>query len=190
MENKKLSICVFCGSAFGANPRHAEVAEKLGRLIAARGFALVYGGGGIGLMGILAKSVRAGGGQVTGIIPDFLRCVELPPEWERNMEVTPDLQQRKTRMLEAADAFVVLPGGAGTMDEFFEVVTSVQLQVSAKPVVVVNTDGYFAPLQALLEHLVREGFARPAMLGTYRVVDTPEAAMDAIAHALGASAHE
>jgi hypothetical protein len=190
MENKKLSICVFCGSSLGTNPRHAEVAEKLGRLIAAHGFALVFGGGCPGLMGVVARAARDGGANVVGVLPEFLRWVERPSEWEHELIFTPDLQLRKTRMLAMADAFVVLPGGAGTMDEFFEIVTSAQLHVLKKPILVVNTDGYFAPLQALLEHLVVQGFARPAMLDTYRIVDTPEAAMDAIGHALSASARE
>lgn len=184
MENP--AICVFCGSSFGVKPRHREVAAQLGRLIGAAGFRLVYGGGGLGLMGTVAGAVRAEGGKVIGIIPEFLKRIEQPPEWEKEMEVTVDLQQRKTRMLAEADAFVVLPGGAGTMDEFFEIVTSVQLQVFQKPILVVNTDDYFAPLQALMEHMVREGFAKPAMLDYYRLVATPEAAMAAIGEALGA----
>jgi uncharacterized protein (TIGR00730 family) len=190
MDKRKPVICVFCGSSFGTNPRHAAEAGKLGRMIAERGFNLVYGGGGLGLMGTVAGAARAGGSAVKGIIPEFLRRIEQPPEWEKELEVTADLQLRKTRMLEESDAFIVLPGGAGTMDEFFEVVTSVQLQVFDKPILVVNTDDYFAPLQTLMEHMVREGFAKPAMLTYYRFVETPEAAMDAVAEALSAPAGE
>ena len=136
-------------------------------------------------MGETARAVRGGGGDVAGVLPEFLRWIERPPEWEQNLTITPDLQLRKTRMLAMADAFIVLPGGAGTMDEFFEVVSSANLQILPKPIVVVDTDGFFAPLQALMEHIVREGFAKPALLATYKVVATPEAAMDEIAHALG-----
>ena len=185
MDKNKPAICVFCGSAFGARPSYALAARMLGGLIAKRGYSLVYGGGAPGLMGETARAVRGDGGGVAGVLPEFLRWIERPPEWEQNLTITPDLQLRKTRMLAMADAFVVLPGGAGTMDEFFEVVSSANLQVLSKPIVVVDTDGFFAPLQALMEHIVREGFAKPALLATYKVVATPEAAMDEIAQALG-----
>jgi len=186
MDKKiKPAICVFCGSLHGTNPHYAEAARTLGRLIAERGFSLVFGGGGPGLMGETARAARDGGAPVTGIMPEFLRWVEQPPEWEKDLIVTPDLQERKTRMLAMADAFVVLPGGAGTMDEFFEVVTSASLGALAKPILVINTDGYFDPLDRLMNHIVREGFAKPALLSTYRIVATPEEAVDAIAHALG-----
>jgi hypothetical protein len=181
----KPAICVFCGSSYGSNPQYAVAARTLGRLIAERGFSLVFGGGGPGLMGETARAVRDGGAAVAGVLPKFLRWVELPPEWEKDLIITPDLQERKTRMLAMADAFVVLPGGAGTMDEFFEVVTSASLGVITKPILVVNTEGYFAPLERLMNHIVREGFARPKILDLYRIVDTPEEAIDAIAGELG-----
>ncbi len=184
-KNSNPLICVFCGSSSGSDPQYAAAARTLGRLIAGRGFSMLYGGGGLGLMGETARAVREGGAHVVGILPDFLRRVEQPPEWEKDLIVTPDLQDRKTRMLTMADAFVVLPGGAGTMDEFFEVVTSASLGVLAKPILVVNTAGYFATLERLMNHIVLEGFARPEILGVYRVVDTPEEAMDAIADELG-----
>ena len=180
-DKTKLAICVFCGSSYGSNPQYVVAARTLGRLIAERGFSLVFGGGGPGLMGETARAVRDGGAPVLGVLPDFLRWVELPPEWEKDLIITPDLQERKTRMLAMADAFVVLPGGAGTIDEFFEVVTSASLGVLNKPILVVNTEGYFDTLQRLMNHIVREGFARPNILDLYRFVDTPEAAIDAIA---------
>jgi hypothetical protein len=186
MDNKtKPVICVFCGSSHGSRPQYAATARTLGRLIAERGFSLVFGGGGPGLMGETARAVRAGGADVAGVLPDFLRWVEIPPEWEKDLIITADLQERKTRMLAMADAFVVLPGGAGTMDEFFEVVTSASLGVLTKPILVVNTEGYFALLEQLMSHIVREGFAQPKLLEVYRFVDTPEQAIDAIAGALG-----
>jgi len=181
MKKKRPAICVFCGSSVGGDPRYAAAATTLGRLIAERGFALVFGGGTPGLMGVVARAARDGGAPVTGVLPDFLRWVERPPEWEQDLIITPDLQLRKTRMLALADAFVLLPGGAGTMDEFFEVVTSAHLKVLAKPIVLINVNGYFEPLQQLMRHLAREGFAHPAMLDLYSVVDTPEQAIEAIA---------
>jgi uncharacterized protein (TIGR00730 family) len=180
MAKKSPVVCVFCGSSFGADPRHAEAAKRLGVLIAERGYSLVFGGGGPGLMGVVARAVRDGGAHVLGVLPDFLRAVEKPPEWEQELIITPDLQLRKTRMLALADAFVVLPGGPGTMDEFFEVVTSAQLRVLAKPIVLVNVAGFFEPLTALMQHLVTQGFARPQMLELYTTVDTPEAAIETV----------
>jgi len=183
-DKNKPAICVFCGSSHGANPRYAAAARTLGRLIAERGFSLVFGGGGPGLMGETARAVREGGASVAGVLPNFLRWVELPPEWEKDLIITADLQERKTRMMALADAFVVLPGGAGTMDEFFEVVTSASLGVLVKPILVVNTEGYFDTLERLMNHIVREGFAKPKILDLYKFVDTPEEAIDAIASAL------
>ena len=184
-DKSKSAICVFCGSSYGSNPQYAVAARTLGRLIAERGFSLVFGGGGPGLMGETARAVRDGGASVAGVLPKFLRWVELPPEWEKDLIITPDLQERKTRMLAMADAFVVLPGGAGTMDEFFEVVTSASLGVLVKPILVVNTEGYFDTLERLMNHIVREGFGQPKILDLYRFVDTPEEAIDAIAADLG-----
>src|SRR5512142_3305012 len=180
MAMKSPVVCVFCGSSFGADPRYAASAKRLGELIAARGLSLVFGGGGPGLMGIVARAVRDGGAPVLGVLPDFLRALEKPPEWEHELIITPDLQLRKTRMLAEADAFVVLPGGAGTMDEFFEVVTSAQLHVLAKPIILVNVAGFFDPLLALMRHLVTQGFAKQDVLALYTTVDTAEAAITAI----------
>ena len=179
---------MFCGAFFGADERYRAAAKRLGERIAARGFSLVFGGGGPGLMGVVARTVRDGGARVVGILPEFLRGVEQPPDWEQELIITPDLQLRKTRMLAMADAFVLLPGGAGTMDEFFEVVTSAQLRVLAKPIVLVNVAGFFEPLNALMRHLVTQGFAQPNVLELYTTVDTPEAAIEAVEIKLGLGA--
>lgn len=188
MEKKsRPALCVFCGSSEGSDPRYAAAAKRLGELIAARGLSLLFGGGGLGLMGVVARAARDGGAPILGVMPDFLRGIEKPPEWERELILTPDLQLRKTRMLALADAFVVLPGGAGTMDEFFEVVTSAQLRVLAKPIVLVSIGGYFEPLLALMRHLVAHGFARAEVLQLYTTVETPEAALDAVAKRLSLS---
>jgi uncharacterized protein (TIGR00730 family) len=185
MSNKTPAICVFCGASFGADPRYGAAAERLGRLLAEGGFTLIFGGGGPGLMGAMAKAVIDGGARVRGILPGFLRGVEKPPEWEQELEITPDLQLRKTKMLAEADAFVILPGGAGTMDEFFEVVTSAQLHVLAKPIVLVNVAGYFEPLLKLMRHIVDQGFARNGLLDVFAVVETPDDAIDMITEKLG-----
>ena len=185
MDKKTAAICVFCGSSEGGDPRYAAAARRLGELIAIRGFSLVFGGGGLGLMGVVARAVRDGGAPILGVMPDFLRGIEQPPEWEKELVITPDLQLRKTRMLTEADAFVVLPGGPGTMDEFFEVVTSVQLGVLPKPIVLVDVAGYFKPLEALLRHLVEHGFARPQTLALYTTVRTADAAIETVEVRLG-----
>lgn len=187
MSNKTPAVCVFCGASFGADPRYGETAERLGRLLAEGGFTLVFGGGGPGLMGAMAKAVVDGGTRVRGILPGFLREVEKPPEWEQELEITPDLQVRKMKMLAESDAFVVLPGGAGTMDEFFEVLTSAQLHVLSKPIVVVNVAGYFDPLLALMRHIVDQGFARNGLLGLFEVVETADEAIDLVTERLGLS---
>lgn len=184
----KKTICVFCGSRHGLMPQYAVAAERLGGLIATSGFDMLYGGGGPGLMGETAKAAAANGAHVRGVLPDFLRGVEKPPEWELDLVITPDLQLRKTQMLAESDAFVILPGGPGTMDEFFEVVTSAQLHALLKPIVLVNVAGFFDPLQALMQHLVAQGFADESLLSLYSVVDTPEQAIALISDKLGAGA--
>jgi len=178
-------ICVFCGSSFGSDPQYAVAARTFGQLIAEQGFTLLFGGGGLGLMGETARAVRDAHAKVIGVMPTFLRRIEQPPEWEKELIPTPDLQTRKTHMLAMSDAFVVLPGGAGTMDEFFEIVTSASLGVLAKPIVVINVGCYFEPLERLMNHIVREGFARPDILDLYTFVDTPKDAIDVIAKKLG-----
>jgi uncharacterized protein (TIGR00730 family) len=176
----KNSVCVFCGSSPGRDPAYAKAARRLGAAIGAQGWGLVFGGGDIGLMGEVAEAAYAAGARVHGVMPEFLRHLEPPLKKGEQLEITPDLQARKGRMLAEAGAFIILPGGLGTLDEFFEVVTSAQLGVLAKPIVVVNTKGYFEPLRALMAHVVREGFARRSVLSLCTFVATPEAAMKAI----------
>ncbi|HEY2032407.1 MAG TPA: TIGR00730 family Rossman fold protein [Rhizomicrobium sp.] len=184
MDKTKRTICVFCGSSMGSSEAFAEAARETGRLIAARGHVLLFGGGGLGLMGITARAARDGGAPVTGILPDFLRHLEPPLAQGETVRVVPDLFRRKDDMMASSDAFIILPGGMGTLDEFFEVVTSAQLSVHRKPIVLINTNGYYAPLIALIEHVVREGFAKPASLELYRVAATPEEAITMITQAL------
>jgi uncharacterized protein (TIGR00730 family) len=173
-------ICVFCGSSHGADPAFADAARRLGRLIGETGHSLVFGGGNIGLMGETARAARDAGANVTGILPAFLRHLEPPLKSADELVVVPELFERKARMIALADAFVILPGGMGTLDEFFEVVTAAQLGRHEKPVVLVNIARYFDPLEALLRHLVKNGFAQAEVFTLYRMVATVDEAMEVI----------
>jgi hypothetical protein len=177
MDTKKPAICVFCGSSFGTNPRFREAARTLGTGIAQLGFSLVFGGGGLGLMGEVATAAQKAGATVQGIIPAFLQSLEPPVSAEEKLIVTPHLQERKALMLQMSDAFVVLPGGLGTFDEFFEVAVEAQLGVHKKPIIVVNVDGYYNALDAMLHETIDHGFAKPMMLKLYHLADGPEAAL-------------
>ena len=177
MDNKKPAICVFCGSSFGTNPRFREAARAIGTGIAGLGFTLVFGGGGLGLMGDVASAAMAGGAEVQGIIPAFLQDLEKPVSPEEKLIVTPHIQERKALMLQMSDAFLVLPGGLGTFDEFFEVATEAQLGVHQKPIIVVNVDGYFDTLDTMLHAIVKAQFARTDIMELYHLADGPEAAL-------------
>ena len=177
---KRLTICVFCGSSHGAKPVYAAAAKRLGELIALNGYSLVFGGGNVGLMGEVAQAARDGGANVRGILPEFLKHLEPPLLTKEKVVITPDLQSRKALMLSGSDAFVVLPGGLGTLDEYFEVLTSAQLHVLGKPIVLVNIDDYFAPLAALLQQITSQGFARPEIASLQHVVPTAEDAVETL----------
>jgi uncharacterized protein (TIGR00730 family) len=177
-ERRALSICVFCGSSPGDDPAYAEAARELGRLIGENGHRLVFGGGFVGLMGEIARAASAAGAPVIGVLPEFLRHVEPPRELLEELVITNDLQQRKSRLMELADAFVILPGGMGTMDEYFEVATTAQLSVHRKPIVLIDVKSYFAPLESLIRHIVSHGFATDRSLSLHTSVDSPQAAMD------------
>lgn len=154
-------VCVFCGSNNGVRPEYAAAARRFGAALAARGLGLVYGGGHVGLMGIVADAVLAGGGEVTGVIPHALVAKELAHGRLTALHVTETMHQRKARMADLADGFAALPGGFGTADELFEVLTWAQLGLHARPVGLLNVAGFFDPLLAWLDHTVREGFVRP-----------------------------
>jgi len=177
MDKNMPAICVFCGSSFGNNPRFTEAARAIGSGIAKLGFSLVFGGGGAGLMGEVAKAALAGGAPVQGIIPAFLQSLEPPVSAAEKLIVTPHIQERKALMLGMSDAFIVLPGGLGTFDEFFEVATEAQLGVHTKPIIVVNVDGYYNGLDAMLHATIAAGFAREMVLKLYYLADGPEAAL-------------
>lgn len=174
------SLCVYCGSSNDGPQSHRDMAIALGSMMAERQIGLVYGGGGVGVMGTIADSVMRGGGQVTGIIPDFLMHQEAGHSAITSLEVVSSMHERKARMAELSDGFLILPGGLGTLEEFFEMLTWRKLKLHDKPIVVLNTDGFWKGLEALIQDLVDARYARPAdaTLATY--VDTPEAALDAL----------
>ena len=159
--NRIKTVCVYCGSGPGTNPRFVEAAHALGKNFAENNVRLVYGGGSVGLMGAIAKSVLDHGGAVTGIIPDFLRARENALTKVQEMIVTPDMHERKRLMFERSDAFVALPGGVGTLEELVEMLTWQQLGRHAKPILLANIDGFWEPLLALLAHMRSAQFIRP-----------------------------
>jgi uncharacterized protein (TIGR00730 family) len=161
--NKITTICVYCGSGPGTNPRFIEAAKALGKTLAENGIRLVYGGGSIGLMGAVATSVLDHGGSVTGIIPDFLTAREHALKRVQEMIITPDMHERKRLMFERSDAFVALPGGVGTLEELVEQLTWQQLGRHTKPVLLANIDGFWEPLLALLAHMRATEFIRPSL---------------------------
>ena len=161
--SKIKTICVYCGSGPGSNPRFIEAAIALGKVLAENRIRLVYGGGSIGLMGALATSVLDHSGIVTGIIPDFLTSRENALTRVQELIVTPDMHERKRLMFERSDAFVALPGGVGTLEELVEQLTWKQLGRHTKPVLLANVDGFWEPLLALLAHMRATEFIRPTL---------------------------
>ena len=164
------SLCVYCGSSTGADARHREAAARLGRLLAERGIELVFGGGRIGLMGVIADAALAAGGRVTGVIPRNLTSAELAHEGVSEMVVVDSMHARKQRMFELSQAFAVLPGGLGTLDEGIEIITWKQLRLHDKPIVLVDVAGYWGPFRALVESVIAGGFARPEAAALFTVV--------------------
>lgn len=174
-------VCVFCGSSPGRDPRYAEQAAALARELASRGIGVVFGGGSIGLMGVLADHALAGGASVTGVIPHGLAARELAHRGVADMRVVPTMHARKALMAELADGFVALPGGIGTLDELFEIVTWGQLGIHRKPVGVLNVAGYYDPLVALLDHAVSGGFVSAENRGLVIVGEEPASLLDRMA---------
>lgn len=182
---KRPAVCVFCGSSHGRDAAYAAAARRLGTLIGENGYALVFGGGNIGLMGEVARAAREAGAPVMGVLPDFLKHLESPLGLNERVVFTADLQSRKTLMMSLSDAFIVLPGGLGTLDEYFEVITSAQLRVLAKPIVVVDVAGYFAPLKALLDRTRDEGFVQASALALQHFVSSVGEAIETVNRLLG-----
>jgi uncharacterized protein (TIGR00730 family) len=154
-------VCVFCGSRNGLRPAYQATARQLGVLLAERDMELVYGGGNVGLMGLLADACLEAGGRVVGVIPRALMDWEVGHEGLTRLEIVDSMHTRKARMAELAEGFIALPGGMGTFEELFEVLTWAQLGFHAKPVGLLDVEGYYAPLLQLLEAGVREGFMKP-----------------------------
>jgi uncharacterized protein (TIGR00730 family) len=169
------AVCVYCGSAPGSRPVYAAAAQAFGRALALSGLTLVYGGGRVGLMGLLADSVLAAGGRAIGVIPELLVEKEVGHTGLTELHVVPDMHQRKRKMADLADAFVALPGGAGTLEEFFEVFTWTQLGYHRKPVALLNVEGFYDPLLTMLRHTVEEGFMRHGYLDSLCVGTEPDA---------------
>lgn len=175
-----MNICVFCGSATGINPVYAESARKLGSLMAQASVGLVYGGGNIGLMGIVADAVLKEGGQVTGVIPDFLVKREVGHRGVTTLEIVDSMHQRKQRMADLASGFIALPGGWGTLDELAEILTWRQLGLIHQPVVILNINQFFDPLLTQMRLMSEEGFLSPAYLEVLQIAFSPEQAFSFI----------
>lgn len=163
------SICVFCGSSKGFNPLHANITRLAGAMLAKRNIRLVYGAGNIGLMGILADAVLENGGEVLGVIPEFLKEKEVCHTGLTELIVTQTMHQRKEIMANRSDGFIVLPGGYGTLDEFFEILTWRQLHLHDKPIGILNFNGYYDHLLAHVRQMWREGFLRESNLSLITV---------------------
>jgi uncharacterized protein (TIGR00730 family) len=175
------SVCVFCGSNSGASPAYAEAAERLGRALVRRGLTLVYGGGQVGLMGVAADAALAAGGRVIGVIPEALATRELAHPRVTEMRVVGSMHERKALMSELADGFLALPGGIGTLEEWFEVWTWSQLGFQPKPCGLLNVAGYYDHLLAFLDHMTGERFLTGPHRAMAIVDDDPERLLDRLA---------
>jgi uncharacterized protein (TIGR00730 family) len=174
------SLCVYCGSGLGVDSRHLEAARDLGRLLAERHIRLIYGGARIGLMGTLADATLAAGGEVVGIIPGHLDKTELGHRGATELIVVDSMHERKYMMFEQSDAFAILPGGLGTLDETFEMLTWRKLGLHDKPIILVDIAGYWRPLLGLIDHVIIQGFAAPTDCDLYKVVTTVEELVAAV----------
>jgi uncharacterized protein (TIGR00730 family) len=177
------SLCVYCGSSDRVDPSHLAAAAELGRSAAERGIEIVFGGGRVGLMGVLADAALGAGGQVTGIIPEHLQAMEVGHNGVSRLEVVGSMHSRKMRMCELSDAFCVLPGGLGTLDETFEIVTWKQLGLHDKPIVVINHQGFWDPLIGLIDHQVAAGYVRSGHAQLFTLVDRVDQVFEALAAA-------
>ncbi|WP_114965186.1 TIGR00730 family Rossman fold protein [Alkalilacustris brevis] len=185
MQQSFRSVCVFCGASNGTNPAHRAAARDFGAALAVEGWRLVYGAGDIGLMGETARAAQAAGADTFGVIPRHLLDLEQGRQDLTRLVVTETMHERKKVMFVNSDAIVVLPGGAGSLDEFFEVLTWRQLGLHARPLFLLNTDGYWTPLLALIEHVIAEGFAAPGLRDFVQVADSVPALTEGLRRALG-----
>jgi uncharacterized protein (TIGR00730 family) len=171
------SICVYCGARTGALPEYEAAATAFGTALAKEGWRLTYGAGDIGLMGAVARAAQAAGGDTFGVIPTHLMGLEHGKRDLTRFVITQTMHERKKVMFMNSDAIVVLPGGAGSLDEFFEVLTWEQLGLHQKPIILLNTEGYWEPLIALIEHVIEQGFANPSLRGLVKRAATPAEAI-------------
>ena len=176
------SVCVFCGSKPGNDPAYAAGARRLGRTLAEEGITLVYGGGHVGLMGVVADAILNVGGKVTGVIPKALVEREIAHSGLTDLRVVGSMHERKALMSELSEGFIALPGGTGTLEEFFEVLTWAQLGEHEKPCGLLNLASYYDPLVALFDHMVAKGFLSEEHRATVLVETEPEPLLDAFAH--------
>jgi len=175
-------VCIYCGSSPGSLPAYAEAAQRCGTVLAGRGLAVVYGGGNVGLMGILADAALAAGGEVIGIIPRRMVARELAHAGLSTLITVDSMHQRKQKMVDLADAFLALPGGIGTMEELFESFTWLQLGLHHKPVGLLNVARFYDPLIEFLAHMQGQRFLKPQHLASLLVDDDPERLLDRFAH--------
>lgn len=176
-------LCVYCGSASGAAPVYRQTATRLGLLLAKSGIGLIYGGGSIGLMGTLADAVLDAGGEVTGVIPGHLHEREIGHRGVTRLVVVGSMHERKQKMFELADAFAILPGGLGTIEETMEIITWRQLGLHDKPILLIDAANYWAPLVALFDHVIAQGFARKEARALFRLLPRIEDLPAALAEA-------
>ncbi|HQT79878.1 MAG TPA: TIGR00730 family Rossman fold protein [Rhodopila sp.] len=172
------SLAVFCGSRVGVNPVYAEAGRMLGTGMAAAGVRLVYGGGRIGIMGVVADAVLNAGGTVLGVIPEFLTQYEVAHQNVTQMVMTDSMHSRKQQLYEQSDAFLIMPGGLGTFDEAFEIITWRQLRLHDKPILLCDVAGWARPLVATIEHAIDQGFAAPTCRNLFEVVDGVPAVLE------------
>jgi hypothetical protein len=180
MSNASKNICVFTGSRHGARWGYAEAARRLGRALVQRGFGLVYGGGKVGLMSVIADTVLAMKGHVTGVIPDALVAKEVAHEGLSELRIVRSMHERKAVMAALADGFIAMPGGIGTLEEFFEVLSWAQLGMHNKPCALLNAAGYYQPLIEFLDHAVAEDFLKPKHRSLLFIDGEPEILLDRI----------
>ena len=180
MTTLPFSLCVYCGSRPGGNPAYMTAATDLGRAIGSEGWRLVYGAGDVGIMGAVAEAATASGAKTLGVIPAHLLQAEAPRGIYGDRVITETMHERKKVMVMNADAVAVLPGGAGSLDEFFEVLTWAQLGLHRKPVFLVDIDGYWQPLIGLIDHVIAEGFADGSLTDLIQIVPTVDALIPAL----------
>jgi uncharacterized protein (TIGR00730 family) len=176
------TVCVYCGSSTQVDQKYLDIARRLGSAIAQRGVRLIYGGGGLGLMGATALGAHRAGGKVLGVLPNFLETREPPPP-EIALHRVDTMHERKRFMFEESDGFIVLPGGIGTLEEAVETLSWRRLDLHDKPMVFVDSE-FWGPFFATLEHMVQRGFAPPIFRESYRAVEEPEEALDALENAI------